>query len=44
MRIGLIDCDGTKFPNLALMKLSAFHKMIEDYRILLKEVIYGNNE
>ena len=26
MRIGLIDCDGTKFPNLALMKLSAFHK------------------
>lgn len=26
MRIGLIDCDGTKFPNLALMKLSAYHK------------------
>ena len=26
MRIGLIDCDGTKFPNLALMKLSAWHK------------------
>lgn len=26
MRIGLIDCDGTKFPNLALMKLSASHK------------------
>lgn len=25
-RIGLIDCDGTKFPNLALMKLSAWHK------------------
>lgn len=25
-RIGLIDCDGTKFPNLSLMKLSAWHK------------------
>ena len=25
-RIGLIDCDRTKFPNLALMKLSAYHK------------------
>ena len=26
MRIGLIDVDGHKFPNLALMKISAFHK------------------
>lgn len=26
MRIGLIDCDRTKFPNLTLMKLSAYHK------------------
>lgn len=26
MRIGLIDVDGHKFPNLALMKLSAWHK------------------
>lgn len=26
MRIGLIDCDSTKFPNLALMKLSAYHQ------------------
>lgn len=27
MRIGLIDIDGqNKFPNLALMKLSAWHK------------------
>lgn len=24
--IGLIDCDKTSFPNLALMKLSAYHK------------------
>lgn len=26
MRIGLIDIDGHHFPNLALMKLSAWHK------------------
>lgn len=26
MRIGLHDSDGTGFPNLALMKLSAWHK------------------
>lgn len=25
-RIGLIDCDGRKFPNLALMRISAWHK------------------
>lgn len=26
MRIGLIDVDGSNFPNLALMKISAWHK------------------
>ena len=26
MRIGLIDVDGKNFPNLALMKISAWHK------------------
>lgn len=26
MKIGLIDVDGTRFPNLPLMKLSAYHK------------------
>ncbi len=26
MRIGLVDVDGHGFPNLALMKLSAWHK------------------
>ena len=26
MKIGLIDVDGHSFPNLALMKLSAWHK------------------
>ena len=30
MRIGLIDVDGHNFPNLALMKLSAWHKMQGD--------------
>lgn len=31
MKIGLIDCDGTKFPNIALMKISAWHKSKNDY-------------
>lgn len=26
MRIGLVDVDGHNFPNIALMKLSAWHK------------------
>lgn len=26
MKIGLIDVDGKKFPNLALMRISAWHK------------------
>lgn len=30
MHIGLIDVDGHNFPNLALMKLSAWHKSIGD--------------
>ena len=30
MKIGLIDVDGHNYPNLALMKLSAWHKMIMD--------------
>ena len=28
MNIGLIDIDGHNFPNLALMKLSAYHTEI----------------
>lgn len=31
MRIGLIDVDGHNFPNLALMKLSAWHKWGGDH-------------
>ena len=30
MKIGLIDVDGHNFPNLALMKLSACHKLIDE--------------
>ena len=30
MKIGLIDVDGHNFPNLALMKISAYHKRIGD--------------
>ena len=26
LKIGLIDVDGHNFPNLALMKISAYHK------------------
>ena len=29
-KIGLIDVDGHHFPNLALMRISAFHKSIGD--------------
>lgn len=30
MRVGLIDVDGHNYPNLALMKISAFHKAMGD--------------
>lgn len=30
MKIGLIDVDGHHFPNLALMKVSAWHKAAGD--------------
>lgn len=31
MKIGLIDVDGHKFPNLALMKIASFHKQRGDF-------------
>ena len=30
MKNGLIDCDGHNFSNLALMRISAYHKSIGD--------------
>jgi hypothetical protein len=30
MKIGLVDVDGHNFPNLALMKISAYHKKLGD--------------
>ena len=30
MRVGLIDVDGHNFPNLALMRISAYHKSLGD--------------
>ncbi|KAA6331815.1 hypothetical protein EZS27_019610, partial [termite gut metagenome] len=30
MKIGLIDVDGHNFPNLALMKLAAYHRNLND--------------
>ena len=30
MKIGLIDVDSHNFPNLALMKISAYHKQLGD--------------
>ena len=33
MKIGLIDVDGHRFPNLCLMKLSAYHKARGDLEI-----------
>lgn len=30
MRVGLIDVDSRNFPNLALMKISAYHKKLND--------------
>ena len=31
MNIGLIDVDGHNFPNLALMRISAYHKQRGDH-------------
>jgi hypothetical protein len=30
MKVGLVDVDGHHFPNLALMKISSFHKQQGD--------------
>lgn len=54
MRIGLIDVDGHHFPNLALMRISAYHKALGDtvewwwsdfihYDIVYMSKIFSNN-
>lgn len=40
-RIGIIDVDGTKFPNLALMKISAWHKQQGD-NVEFANPLFGN--
>lgn len=39
MTIGLIDVDGHNFPNLALMKLSAWHKAQGDIKKMEQQAI-----
>ena len=41
-RIGLVDVDGKNFPNLALMKISAWHKMRGD-RVEWYDPMYGGH-
>lgn len=48
-KIGLIDVDSTNFPNIPLMKISAFHKSqgdsVEWYTPLLTghcDIVYGS--
>lgn len=41
MRIGLVDVDGHHFPNLALMKLSAWHKSQGD-RVEFADPMFGH--
>ena len=45
MHVGLVDVDGTKFPNLVLMKLSAWYKCQGDSTYLLRpdDVLVGGN-
>lgn len=53
MRVGLIDVDSHNFPNLALMKLSAYHKQIGDqvewwnglrqYEVVYQSKVFDNS-
>ena len=44
MNIGLIDVDGHNFPNLPLMKLSAYHKSIGDSVKWYEPLFHGMGE
>ena len=41
LNIGLIDVDGRNYPNLALMKISAWHKVQGDY-VEWANPLFGN--
>lgn len=41
MKIGLVDVDGHNFPNLALMKISAYHKQRGD-KVSWAEPLFAN--
>lgn len=41
MRVGLIDVDGHNFPNLPLMKLSAWHKAHGDMVVWYEPLLHG---
>lgn len=43
MRIGLIDVDGHNFPNFALMRISAYHKLMGD-TVEWADPIFGEYE
>ena len=45
MKVGLVDVDGHNFPNLVLMKLSAWHKRQGDSVHLLRpdDVLLGGD-
>jgi len=42
MKIGLIDVDSHNFPNLALMKISAYHKMLGDDVFMYMPLFHNN--
>ena len=42
MKIGLIDVDSHNFPNLALMKISAYHKALGD-NVSMYEPLFNND-
>ena len=41
MKIGLLDCDSHNFPNLALMKISAWHKSKGDTVEWYEPIVHG---
>lgn len=49
MKIGLLDIDGHNFPNLALMKISSYHKNNGDqvekfFGLNHYDIVYASNK